>query len=459
MGKRIMASFIFAMSMLTWVLCAEASNEAKKLQDDFTAVAEKAFPAVVVINVKKEIPEADAYQRWYPDNPFFNLQPKRFRGRNNPEPPMLEGKGSGFIVNENGYVVTNYHVADGSDEITVKLYDGREFKGEVVGTDQKTDLALIKVKSADKLPVLKFADSDKVKVGHWCIAIGAPYSFDYSMTVGIVSQKGRSVGINAYENYIQTDAAINMGNSGGPLLNLDGDVIGVNDFIVTGNGYSQGNIGLGFAIPSNMVKDVIDQLMKDGKIIRPWIGIGMENMTPDMKKQAKSETGVMVREVHVGSPADKAGIDPGDVIVAVDSQPVNQPKDVQFAVIRHSPGDKIIFTIFRDGKKQDITVTAEKQDEDKIAADGSRNKGSGTLAKDFGLEFSETSEGIVISKIQDNGPAASIGIGDGARVLAINKMKVKNLDDVRKAVSLSRDMLLLYVSDGNTKRFIAIQRR
>jgi serine protease Do len=246
------------------------------------------------------------------------------------------------------------------EEITVKLYDGREFKAEVVGTDQKTDLALLKVNSGTKLPVLEFADSDKVKVGHWSIAIGAPYSFDYSMTVGIVSQKGRSVGINAYKNYIQTDAAINMGNSGGPLLNLDGDVIGVNDFIVTGNGYSQGNIGLGFAIPSNMAKDVMEHLMKGGKMVRPWIGIGMEPMSPEMKKQSKCENGVMVREVHVGNPADKAGIEPGDIIISIEGQPVNQPRDVQFAVLKHNPGDKIIFTVMRDGNTKRFIAIQKK---------------------------------------------------------------------------------------------------
>ncbi len=458
MKRRVLVSFIFALSAYAATFSAAASDEAKKLQDDFTAVADKAFPAVVVINVKKEIPEESAC-RGFQDNPFFNLQPKRLRGRKNPEPPRIDGKGSGFIVNEKGYVITNFHVADGCDEINVKLYDGREFKAEVVGTDQKTDLALLKINSETKFPVLKFADSDKVKVGHWSIAIGAPYSFDYSMTVGIVSQKGRSVGINAYENYIQTDAAINMGNSGGPLLNLDGEVIGVNDFIVTGNGYSQGNIGLGFAIPSNMAKDVVEQLMKGGKIVRPWIGIGMEPMSPDMKNHAKVEAGVMVREVHVGNPADKAGIEPGDVIVAVDSQPVNLPKDVQFAVLKRNPGDKIIFTILRNGKKQDFTVTAEKQDDGRVAADESKNSGAGSAGKDFGLEFSETKEGIEISGVQNNGPASMTGLEEGDRVLAINKIKVKTLEDVRKAVSINRDMLLLFVSDGNTKRFIAIQRK
>jgi Do/DeqQ family serine protease len=458
MKKKILVSFIVVLSIFTGIIFINASDEAKKLQNDFTAVAEKAFPAVVVIVVKKDIPGGSAYQG-VPDNPFFNWQQKRFRGGKNPEAPKIEGKGSGFIVNENGYVITNFHVADGSDEIIVKLYDGRQFKAKVIGTDQKTDLALLKINSETKLPVLKFADSDKVKVGHWSIAIGAPYSFDYSMTVGIVSQKGRSVGINAYENYIQTDAAINMGNSGGPLLNLDGDVIGVNDFIVTGNSYSSGNIGLGFAIPSNMVKEVMEQLMQGGKIVRPWIGIGMEPLSPEMKKQAKVEAGVLIREVNVGNPADKAGIEPGDVIVAIDGQPVNQPKDVQFSILKRKPGDKIIFTIFREGKKRDISVTAEKQDEDKIAADDSGRNGSGALAKDFGLEFSETNEGIVISKVQDNGSAAAIGLEEGIIVLAINKMRVRNIDDVRKAVSLNKDMLLLFVTDGYTKRFIVIQKK
>ena len=352
MKARLIISFVIAIFLFSGFSGFGAFDEARKLQDAFTSVAEKAFPAVVVIHVKKELTDAESAQ--------LNLL--RNRGRKAPETPKIEGKGSGFIADENGYIITNCHVASGSDEINVKLYDGREFKAEIVGTDEKTDIALLKIKADGKLPFLNFADSDKVKVGHWSIAIGAPFNLDYSMTVGIVSQKGRSVGMNTYENYIQTDAAINMGNSGGPLLNIDGEVIGVNDFIMTGSAYSQGNIGLGFAIPSNMVKDVMEQLMKGGKVVRPWVGIMMETLSPDMKKQSKIEKGVLVREVNVGNPADKAGIEPGDVIISVDGSPVAEPKDIQFAVLKHKPGDKIIFTLMRDGKKMDITVVAEKQD-------------------------------------------------------------------------------------------------
>ena len=443
--------FIFISS---GIAIAGGSEEAKKLQDAFTGVYEKACSSVVVIKVKKEMSEDESSQ-FGMDNPFM----KKFRGRRNPEPPKIEGMGSGFIANENGYIITNCHVAGGNDEVSVKLHDGREFKAEIIGADEKTDITLLKINAGAKLPALAFADSDKVKVGHWSIAIGAPYNLDYSMTVGIVSQKGRSVGINAYENYIQTDAAINMGNSGGPLLNLDGEVIGVNDFIVTGNGYSQGNIGLGFAIPSNMVKDVMEQLMKGGKVVRPWVGIAMEPLSPEMKKQAKTETGIMVREVNVGNPADKAGIEPGDIIVAIDNQPVNGPKDVQFAVLKHKPGDKILFTVIRDGKKQDITVIAEKQDDKRVSADGAKDKETASGSKDFGLEFTETKDGIEISNVDADGPAAAAGLGDGSKVLAINKLKVKTLDDVHKAMALNREMLLLFVSDGKTKRFVAIERK
>ncbi len=455
MKRGFIVSLLLSATLYAGIASAAGTDEARKLQDSFSAVAEKAFPAVVVINVKKDLPRESNPG----ENPFFNEQFRRFKGPRNQESPKIEGKGSGFIADEKGFVITNCHVADGGDEVTVKLYDGREFKAEIVGTDAKTDIALLRIKADDKLPVLKFADSDKVKVGHWSIAIGAPYSFDYSMTAGIVSQKGRSVGINAYENYIQTDAAINMGNSGGPLLNIDGDVIGVNDFIVTGNGYSQGNIGLGFAIPSNMVKEVMEQLMKDGKVVRPWVGIAMEPLTPEMKKNGGAESGVLVREVNVGNPADKAGMEPGDVIVAVDGQPAVQPKDIQFAVLKHKPGDKIVFTVIRDGKKQDITVVAEKQDDRKVSASDGNDKGGVSSSKDFGIELSEAKDGIEVSKVANGSPAASAGIEEGMKVLAINRMRVKSLADANKALSLTKDTLLLFVSDGSTKRFVVIEKK
>jgi len=433
-----------------------AGDNIKEIEESLSSVAEKSFPAVVVITTKRKMSVPQNPWDMLMDSPYMEKFRRRFP-RGEQEGPVLQGGGSGFIVSDDGYIVTNNHVVQGNDEIMVRMNDKGEFAAKIVGTDPKTDIAVLKIEAGKKLPVLEFADSDRVKIGNFCIAIGAPFMLDYTMTFGIVSQKGRQVGLNFYENYIQTDAAINMGNSGGPLLNLDGKVIGVNDFIVSGNSMSPGNIGLGFAIPSNMVKGIYEQLKKHGVVVRPWVGIGMDELPPARKAELKIDSGVLVREIYEGHPADKAGMEPGDVILEVSGKKVDSPRDVQAVVLEHNPGDTVEFKIFRGGKTETKKVVAGKQAADLAAMiRGEQSPGEGS--SEFGLEFVEKNGKVLVSEVLEGGAAAMAGIEPGMAVLSINGMKVRGAGDVEKALGESKGELSLVVSDAVSKRMITIKK-
>jgi serine protease Do len=438
---------------------ADGKEQARHLEEAFSNVADSAFPAVVVIHTRRTMPRGVAA----PDHPFFHFQLppqfERFRQRRNSPPPVVEGRGSGFIVDEAGHILTNHHVIDGNDEVVVVLKDGREFVGKIVGSDPKTDLAVIKIEAGEKLPVLAFADSDAVRVGQWAIAIGAPFNFDYTMTVGIVSQKGRAVGINAYENYIQTDASINPGNSGGPLLDLDGKVIGINDFIVSGNNPTPGNVGLGFAIPANMAREVMAQLIQHGEVVRPWIGIAMQPLTAELKRQFKAESGVVVGEVFADNPADRAGIQPGDVIVRLDGNPVSEPKDVQFGILRHRPGDTLKLVILRDGNEREVDIVADRQRADEVSGVNTKPDGEpeGRM-EDFGLTLGKEGNHLAIKEILPNSPAHRSGLKPGDIIYAVNRENVSSIQQARAAAAADANRLLLYVSDGQAKRFVVLER-
>ena len=337
---------------------AAAIEAATALENAFTAVAARVSPAVVVITNKQQVGlMARNGQQVAPEFRFFFGIPESPEPNGGPAPrvPQPVGRGSGVVISADGYIVTNYHVIKDYDALEVKLHDGTVIDTgrdadaiKVVGTDAETDLAVLKIDAGKVLPALKFADSDKVRVGQWAIAVGAPFNFDYSVTVGVVSQKGRyDVRMNTYENYIQTDASINPGNSGGPLVNLRGEVIGINDFIVTGGGMSRGNVGLGFAIASNLVKQVVDDIVESGAVVRPWLGIAMQPMTPELRAQFDVEQGVLISDVVLGDPADVGGLKAGDVILQVGGKLVRTPHDVQFAVLGHRPGDAIPVQVSR----------------------------------------------------------------------------------------------------------------
>jgi serine protease Do len=333
---------------------AEAAGLVKELNDQLATVAEQVSAAVVVVSVDKIIwggPEDPG------DLPFDLYRDQSKPRRGSPRRQMPEGQGSGFVLRKDGYILTNHHVVEGATRISVRLKDGRVFPATIRGVDDKTDLAVLKVDAQD-LPAVRLGDSDAVRVGEFAIAIGAPYSLDYSVTVGVISQKHRSgLGMASYEDFLQTDAKINPGNSGGPLLNIDGEVIGVNTLI---RGL---RTDIGFAIPINMARDIADKLIADGKIIRPWVGVGFKLLSADKALQEfLGGTGdeVVVEMLHPNAPAAKSPLRPADIIVTVNGAPIRTPKDVQNAVMKTKVGAEVVFEIRRAGQPMTVTLRTEE---------------------------------------------------------------------------------------------------
>ena len=439
-----------------------ALNVALRLQDAFSSVAEKASPAVVVIT-NKQAQRMPNYSQLPPEFRFFfgvpEPSPRGHQRRH--QVPQPVGRGSGVLIRPTGYIVTNYHVIQDYDELEVKLHDGKVFdnanddrKVEVVGIDQETDLAVLRIGGGelDGLPHLPLGNSEKVRVGDWAIAVGAPFNLDYSMTVGVVSQIGRhDVRMNTYENYIQTDASINPGNSGGPLLNIRGEVIGINNFIVTGGGMSRGNVGIGFSISSSLVKRVVNDIIDGGEVVRPWLGISMQPLTDELKAQFGVERGVLVSDVVEGDPAEKGGVKPGDVILKIGDKAVDEPHDVQFAVLDYEPGDSIPLAIVRNGKELTVWVEAGKRENGLVAG------GSSNSLDELGLGLAEDDRGVVVSGVAPGGAAAVAGLRQGDRILEVNREDVGSVQDVQEALTRTKgDAAVLYVERGGAKFFVPV---
>lgn len=322
------------------------TRSARQLQTDFSGAITGTMPAVVLITAQKRIGVMTPYSN------IYDYSRRRIDYMDVPS-----GQGSGFFIREDGYILTNYHVVRNQDSFWITTHSGEEFPAQVVGIDPPTDLALLKINEKKKFPVLKFAEGGSVEIGHWAIAIGAPFSLSRTVTVGIVSNKKRNgVGMNLYESYVQTDASINPGNSGGPLLNINGEVIGVNDFILSPSG---GNIGLSFAISSDIAKKVSEELIARGHVERPWLGILMQPIDRDAKKRLGLEHGVFVSQIFRGSPA--AGkLRRGDIILKANGEQVNAPHDLQGAVFALSPDSELKLEIRRGSQTQTVLLTVTK---------------------------------------------------------------------------------------------------
>ena len=449
------------------------TNELETLRQTskaFSSVAKKAIPAVVFIKVEKTVEASSAVGPEAPLNDPYDFFGDEFfnrffrdRGQREPEKYRQVGQGSGFIIGQDGYILTNNHVAGDADVITVKMNDGREFNAKLIGADEKSDVAVIKI-DAKNLPTMPLGDSDKLEIGEWVIAIGNPFGLSETLTFGIVSAKGRStVGIADYEDFIQTDAAINPGNSGGPLINLEGEAIGINTAIFSSSG---GSVGIGFAIPINMAKSIKDQLMKGGKVTRGQLGVMIGEMTKDVADYFKldSTKGVMVNEVLEGSPAQKAGLEVGDIILKMDGQDVEGVGPLRNKIAAVAPGTKVKLLIYRNGKEQTVTVNVgELSDTSNRAEAPELSKKLGLTVQNLTEDMSRyyglrSNEGVVVSSVASDGLAFRAGIRPGTIILSVNMTKIHSTDEFHKALqaAIQTKKVLLLIREQGYTRFVAI---
>lgn len=434
------------------------------LENAFTLVAEQAFPAVVVITNRQRPHGPDPAQLPPEIRRFFAIPDDATPGE-----PQIAGKGSGALIRADGFLVTNLHVIDGAETLEVRMHDGRIFDSarhhdevRVVGIDRETDLAVLQIGGGKlkDLPTLPFADSAKIKVGQFAIAVGAPFDLDYSVSVGHVSQKGRyGVNVNAYENYIQTDASINPGNSGGPLLNLRGEIIGINEFILTGGQASRGNIGIGFAIASNLVRQVAESLTENGTMIRPFLGVAMQPLTDALRRQFhanKLTGGVLINDVTPGDPAEKAGLQPGDIVYKVGDTPVESPHDLQFAVLGFKPGETIPLAILRHGEEKTIKVVARQRGGGPVANLPPTAAENDSLQK-WGFSLEETKGGIRVKSVVPGSPAANAALRAGDLILGIDRQPVPDIGTLEQILRHAKnESVLLYVQRSDRRFFVPL---
>lgn len=451
-------------------LTAQSAKELEKTSDDFISVAEASIPAVVFIQVKsKSKAKLFSYNGNEVDSLDFFSEDMfgRFFGiprRESYSSPQL-GQASGFIISPDGYVLTNNHVVRDQATISVQLNDGREFTAKVIGEDQSTDLALIKI-DAENLPYLKLGDSDHLKIGQWVVAIGNPLGLQASLTVGVVSAKGRSnLDIAKVEDFIQTDAAINRGNSGGPLLNLKGDVIGINTAIATN--MSSGYLGIGFAIPSNIAKHVVDQLLDTGSVTRGFLGVTLQSVDHNLAQafELKKAEGVLIADVIKDSPAFKAGLKQGDIIVRYNEHAVDNIGSFRNAVALQKPGTKMQLTILRNKQNLEIPVEIARFPEDgKIAKEDTQENPFGFEVKTLTPELAKSlginqESGVAITNILPSSPASFVGLKKGTIILAINQKKVSSIEEFNKELqATAKDKPVLFLINQNgSMRFISLK--
>ncbi|MEP6849975.1 MAG: DegQ family serine endoprotease [Acidobacteriota bacterium] len=439
------------------------------VRTSYADVVEKTSPAVVRI-------EADHHSKSQPMVQFPFGNDDMFRQGPAPKPnqrgPVERGLGSGVIVSADGSILTNYHVVEGAEKITVATNDNKTFEAKVVGSDQPSDLAVLKIE-AQNLPFLSLGNSDNVRVGDIVLAIGNPLGIGQTVTAGIISAKGRRTGLSdgSFEDFLQTDAPINRGNSGGALVNLNGELIGINSQILSPGGAQGGNIGIGFSIPSNMAKTVMEQLLKDGKVHRGMLGINIQNISDDTAKalELKSTTGVLVSNVQSGSAADKAGVKRGDIITEINGEKIEDSNVLRNKVAGTAPGTSIKLMIVRDGNPREVTATLDEFNSDakKTGAEQGDDGGPGKLTENgrLGLSLEPLSAqiakqlgidanagGMVVTEVDPSGAAAEEGIARGDVILEINKQQVNSAVEVQAALDKSsgKPVLILINRRGQT---------
>jgi serine protease Do len=453
---------------------------------DFVQLAEKLAPVVVNISTTQAAKPAQSspqpFGRQQPgpdpfggespfgggDDPFSEFW-RRFFGDQfgtpgGPGAVPRRGLGSGFVIDAKGLILTNNHVVENAEKITVKFSDEREFSAKVVGRDTKTDIAVIQITDGKgSFPVAPLGDSSSLKVGEWVVAMGSPFGLDNTLTAGVVSAKGRQIGAGPYDNFIQTDASINPGNSGGPLVNLRGEVVGLNTAIFSRSG---GNLGIGFAIPIDSAKEILPELIKSGKVTRGWLGVSIQRVTPELAESLGLEKsrGALVSSVADDGPAAKAGLKVGDVIVEYNGKPVEDSNQLPILVARTGVGKDAQVTVIRDKKRMPISVKIGELKEKEVVASAPQTGKLGLNVQNVTPEIAESlglnrASGVVITSVQPQSAAAEAGLRRGDVVLEVNRKPVANSDEFRKLETQTKpgENLLLLIQRGGSSLFLALK--
>jgi serine protease Do len=431
---------------------------------DFVSLSKKLSPVVVNISTTQMTEGFQGLPSPFGEDDPFSEFWRRFFGNPGPRGQFRQRSlGSGFIIDRDGSILTNNHVVENAERIVVRLADEREFEAKVIGKDPKTDIAVIKINARGDLPVAPLGDSDKVEVGEWVVAIGNPFGLDNTVTAGIVSAKGRHLGAGPYDNFIQTDASINPGNSGGPLINMRGEVVGINTAIFSRTG---GNIGIGFAIPINLAKELVPQLKTKGKVTRGWLGVVIQRVTPEIAESLGLERarGALVASVAKDGPAERAGVKVGDVIIEFDGKEIRDSNELPILVARTPVDKRVRVKVIRDKKELTLPVTIGELKEEEVVASLKEKGDLGLTVQKLTPQIAESlgldrTDGLVITAVEPGSPAEEAGLRRGDVILEIDRKPVKTIQDYRKAIEGAKKgkSLLFLVRRGETSLFLALK--
>lgn len=474
---RVAAGLVTGVAMLGLILTTPFAD-ARSTPDSFADLAARVTPAVVNIQTEQRVAaQPDMQMPSVPPGSPFEEFLKRFGApQGGGRPGKMEkasALGSGFIIDPAGYVVTNNHVVGEADTITVKLSDGASYPAKLVGRDEKTDLALLKVDAPKPLPAVPWGDSDKARVGDWVLAVGNPFGLGGSVTAGIVSARGRDIQSGPFDDFLQLDAPINRGNSGGPSFNSEGQVIGINTAIYSPSG---GSVGIGFAIPSNLAKPVVEQLKANGKIERGWLGVQIQPLTKELGEGVglPDDKGALVAQVTEDSPAAKAGLKAGDVILAVGDKPVVTMKDLPKLIANEKPGQTPTLSVWRDGKSVPVAVTIGKTPGTEQVADAGNPQDAGKGQPSLGLQLAQLTpemrqklgvdekvKGVVIVNVRDDSNAAEQGLRAGDVITQVGREKVTSpkqvIEKVKEARTAGQQAVMLLINRGETSQFVSVK--